>query len=221
MTEPARIRRNYTVPEARTLQRTETHRRIRDAARELFFKHRYEFTSMKDIADAAGVRRSTVYIHYKDKAEIVAEIIQDYVPRVAAVFASFPGPRPSIEQVCRWMDDMSGFFEAEQVPISIIINASPFQQRWPALQDLTQAALSALGTHNAAFRVAAEKGGDLGLRAKAALLLMQLTLISPVGREQGGEEGGSARQASWNASLRLAVAEAFHDFVHRYGGDGG
>ena len=214
-----RPRRKYRVTPLREAQRQETRRRIRDAARELFYAGHYETTTMDEIAGAAGLRRSTVYLHYKDKTEIIADILHEYMPRLTAVIATFPGPGPTVEQIVRWMESLSGFFEAERVPISIVLDASPFQQRWPVLAELTHNVLAALGTNNVMFRRAAEPGGDLKLRAHAILLVTQLTLISQPARETDGQDARSAKFGEWLAALRLAVAEAFHDFVHRDAGD--
>ena len=44
---------------------------ILDVARELFAGHGYAATSMRDIAHADGIKASSLYSHFRSKAEIL------------------------------------------------------------------------------------------------------------------------------------------------------
>jgi AcrR family transcriptional regulator len=57
--------------EHRNLTRT----RILEAAGEVFAKRGYSATSTSDIVDAAGVSRGTFYLHFKNKAEVLVEVV--------------------------------------------------------------------------------------------------------------------------------------------------
>src|SRR5688500_7667806 len=90
----------YFTP-LRQAQRDLTRSRIKNAARDLFYERHYDATTMDEIALAAGLRRSTLYLHYRDKAEILADVIADYTPKARDALARLPGPRPSLKQVQR------------------------------------------------------------------------------------------------------------------------
>ena len=58
-----------------TPKKAKTRALICDTARELFFAHGFEATTMEQIASSAGTRRSTLYTHFRDKNQILTEII--------------------------------------------------------------------------------------------------------------------------------------------------
>ena len=62
----------------------EGRRAILDAAARLFRDGGYASTSLRDIADAAGMKAGSVYYHFASKDEIVAEVIELGVRAVAA-----------------------------------------------------------------------------------------------------------------------------------------
>ena len=62
-------------PEARSAQRRrgdDTRRKVEEAAGELFAERGYQSTTMKAIADAAGVHVQTIYLAYGTKATLLA-----------------------------------------------------------------------------------------------------------------------------------------------------
>src|SRR6516165_9602077 len=95
----------YRTP-LREAQRQQMRARILVAARDLFYDRHYDTTTMDDIAAAAGIRRSTLYLHYKDKAEILLEVITDYGGKAVGVLATLPGPEPSLAQVRDWVGEV-------------------------------------------------------------------------------------------------------------------
>jgi AcrR family transcriptional regulator len=57
----------------------ETHQRIMEAARSLFMgESGYEDTTVRKIADYADVSVGTVYLHFKSKLEIFAELVKEF-----------------------------------------------------------------------------------------------------------------------------------------------
>jgi AcrR family transcriptional regulator len=195
----------YITP-LRQAQRELTRRRIRDAARDLFYEQHYEATTMDEIAMAAGLRRSTVYLHFKDKAEILADIIADYTPRAAALLATLPGPRPTPGQLQRWIASVTEFVASERVPLSIILGLRRVNRaNAAALRDLTAALLSGLGRNNPRFRASAQADADPMLRARAQLLLQELTYACEIYLDD-------AEEACARALLKV-TAEHFHDFL--------
>ncbi len=55
---------------------------ILESAAELFAAHSYEGTSMRDIAQANGVKISTLYSHFSSKAELFDEIVRPLIAEV-------------------------------------------------------------------------------------------------------------------------------------------
>ena len=66
--------RKYSSP-VRDEQATRTRARILDAASELFLERGYAQTTMKDIADLAGVARDTVHAVFGNKARVLTALI--------------------------------------------------------------------------------------------------------------------------------------------------
>lgn len=83
------------LPPARTTTRAEqkldTQRRIRDAARTLFERDGYDATTTDAIARAAGVAKGTVFVHAKDKLDLLMLVMHDELERtVAARLSTLP-----------------------------------------------------------------------------------------------------------------------------------
>jgi len=81
---------NSSVESLRQVHRDLTRSRIRDAARDLFFDRHYDLTTMGEIALSAGVRRQTLYLHYKDKPEILSDIIANWMPKAKTFMSTLP-----------------------------------------------------------------------------------------------------------------------------------
>src|SRR5262249_43119211 len=123
-------------------------------------------------------RRSTVYLHYKDKAEILTDIIADYTPKARAQLAKLPGPTPNPSQVQKWIIEVASFVATERVPLAIILELRRMNKTHAAvLETLTSELLSGLGENNVSFRKAARPNADALLRARALLLLQELTYV--------------------------------------------
>lgn len=58
----------------RDREREQVRRRIMDAARDLFVRDGYEAVSMRRIADAIEYSPAAIYLHFKDKAELMRAI---------------------------------------------------------------------------------------------------------------------------------------------------
>lgn len=53
-----------------------TRQMLRDALIDLILAKGYDAITIQDITDAAGLRRATFYLHYKDKEELLLSILQ-------------------------------------------------------------------------------------------------------------------------------------------------
>ncbi|MBU6269041.1 MAG: TetR/AcrR family transcriptional regulator [Sphingomonadales bacterium] len=194
----------YQTP-LRQAQRDLTRSRIKNAARELFHDQHYDTTTMDEIAVAAGLRRSTLYLHYKDKAQILADVVADYRPRAQAVLATLPGPAPTVEQVRRWIRKVIAFVEKERVPLSIITEMKRDRANSATLDALTSDLLAALGENNPPIASAARSDADPLHRARALLLFQELTFTCEQALMRPGDDHAKA--------LVDVTADHFHAFL--------
>lgn len=194
----------YFTP-LRQAQRDLTRSRIKTAARDLFHERHYDTTTMDEIALAAGLRRSTLYLHYKDKAEILADVIADYTPKARDSLAQLPGPKPTLKQVQRWIREVTRFVAKERVPLSIILEVRHNRAYADAMEKLTTELLAGLGTNNPPFREACADGADPMSRARAVILLQQLTYACEAYLDDPASAVGKA--------LLAVTAEDFNAFL--------
>jgi AcrR family transcriptional regulator len=164
----------YQTP-LRQAQRDLTRSRITAAARHLFYSNHFDSTTMEDIAAAAGLRRSTIYLHYRDKAEILVDVVADYVPKSKAMLATLPGPAPSLAQVERWIERVIAFLVEERMSFLILVELRGVRSHEVDLDGITLELMAGVGANNPLFADAAKAGADPALRARALLLFQQLT----------------------------------------------
>ncbi len=207
-TKPLRAGRREAATPIRQAQRELTHGRIRDAARSLFFERGFHITSIDEIASAAGIQRSTVYLHFKDKAAILDEIAEDFMPHSIALMERLPGPVPSHSQIAAWLDSAAKLVDRDKVPLSIIrevwVSSSPAATN---LDPLKERLIAALAKKLPAFRCAKE-GDDLEAYAAASLLLMQMDIAC-----NRVVQGGAT---AYNKMLLDVVASNLGAFIRRY-----
>ncbi|MDE0040745.1 MAG: TetR/AcrR family transcriptional regulator [Candidatus Poribacteria bacterium] len=65
------------VKERRTREKEQLRRRIHSAARELFVAEGYESVSMRKIADMIEYSPTTIYLYYKDKADLLDSVCKE------------------------------------------------------------------------------------------------------------------------------------------------
>jgi len=198
-------RAKYDTP-LRQAQRDLTRGRIKNAAKKLFYEHHYDSTTMDEIALAAGLRRSTLYLHYRDKAEILTDIVADYTPKAKAVLAKLPGPNPSAETVLAWVKRVVKFVAREQVPLSIILELRRDSQNTVnTLERLTGELLAGLGANNPPFSASSRANSDPLLRARGLMLLQELTYACEIHLADRNDSRGKA--------MLEVVAQDFHAFL--------
>lgn len=89
----------------------ETSRRIMDAAAELFAQNGFDGVSVQRIAQRAGIRESSLYSHFRSKAEILQTLYEEFIREV-------PRSRPSDEA----LDAMLEIMEPEEVFKAILFH---------------------------------------------------------------------------------------------------
>ncbi len=194
----------YQTP-LRQAQRDLTRSRIKAAARNLFYERHYDTTTMDEIALAAGLRRSTLYLHYKDKSEILLDVIAEYTPKAKANLATLPGPKPSLEQVEKWAGTVARFVIKEQMPLSIIIELRQRQTHVDVMNAIITELVTGLGENNPRFLEAAAPTADPRLKARALMLLQSLTYACEMHLLDTSDARGKA--------LVMIAAEYIHAFV--------
>src|SRR4051794_5517248 len=70
--------------ERRERERNGTRAKILDAARELFVRHGCDAVSMRKIADAIEYSPTAIYVHFKDKQDLLAELCREDCSRLSA-----------------------------------------------------------------------------------------------------------------------------------------
>lgn len=146
------------VPSAR---RTATRASICGAASTLFFEQGFAAVTMDEIAKAAGIRRSTLYLHFRDKDEILMAIADDYVTKLREVVARLPGPVPTREQIETWVGEFADFVTSERAATEVLVSLSHLPSAPPAAIAFGLGMKEMMAERLGAFRRALEPGQPL------------------------------------------------------------
>ncbi len=194
----------YQTP-LRQAQRELTRGRIKDAARNLFYAKHFDTTTMDEIAMAAGLRRSTVYLHYKDKTEILADIVADYIPKAKAMLATLPSARPTLDEVRHWVAENFKFVAQEQVPFAILVDLRANRADAIDLNAITLELMAGIGEVVPSFRAAVAEDADPMLRARALQLYLLMTFSCGLFIENPDDPHSEA--------MREITAQDFHAYL--------
>ncbi|MFF7938076.1 TetR/AcrR family transcriptional regulator [Nocardia gamkensis] len=148
---------------------------IRDAAVKLFGAKGFEQTSLREVADAVGITKASLYYHYASKLDLLLAIIDPIVDHMRSVVNDLdqvPHDAESIRQVLRtYLRGLIHHRDAGALVVRdtvAIINA--MADRYPDLMDASQALREWLAGPDATD--AAQ------LRACAALEVIGVALVS-------------------------------------------
>jgi AcrR family transcriptional regulator len=90
------------IAERREREREDVRRKILDAAQELFATEGYERVTMRRIADAIEYSPTTIYLHFKDKDELVHSLCdEDFRKLMGEMAAAGPMPVDPVERIRR------------------------------------------------------------------------------------------------------------------------
>ena len=179
---------------------------ICEAARDLFHRQGYAATTFEHIARAAGTRRTTLYSHFADKAEILEAIGIAYHERLAAIVTELPGPAPSRAEIDRWIERLIAFVVEERVPATLVIGLGVGQDTPAVVEKVGERFRDALSARLPAVARAYEPGHDAA-RGRVKLILRELSL-GCLEAAQGGPDG---------RALLAVVAELLEAFVRDAG----
>lgn len=180
---------------------------ICNAARELFHTQGYGATTFEQIAKAAGTRRTTLYSHFRDKAEILEQIADEYQTGLCALISMLEGPVPSREQIDGWIAAMVDFVSRERAPATLVIGLGLGQDTPEAIRRTSERFPRALGARIPAFaRTQGAEAANGRARAWAKVVLRELSLAC---LQAARKEPGSAD------SIKVA-ADLFEWFVREF-----
>ena len=165
---------------------------ICNAARELFHSQGYAATTFDQIAKAAGTRRTTLYSHFRDKAEILEHIADEYQERLCKLVAMLDGPVPTRAQIDAWVAAMVELVAAERAPATLIIGLGVGQDTPDAILRTSERFPRALATRVAAFGKTMIPGTPDGrARAWSRVVLRELSLacLQAARHDPGSAEG--------------------------------
>lgn len=195
-------------PTLRDAQKAHTRQRILDAARAVFFREGYYAATIDQIVAEAGASRPTFYLHFRDKEQILGELMEGYVARALPYMERLPGPQPSIEQLEAWLWEIGAFLEQEQAIASVLTEVSAHRQANRPRYGLAAIAawVTALSRRAPAFAAAVRKTSpDVEAAARAQLLIIEVAWAGEMISMNGDK-------AFANAAVKM-VATSLHQFL--------
>jgi AcrR family transcriptional regulator len=118
---------------------------------------------MEEIAASVGIRRSTLYLHFRDKEEILADIAQDYSTKLREVVARLPGPQPTREEFAAWVVEAAEFATRERAPTELLASLSHLPKTPAVVVAFGEELKLMMATKLPAFRRALQPGKTLQL----------------------------------------------------------
>jgi len=179
--------------------------RIRSAARSVFSRQGLSTTGLAHVAAAAGMRRSTLYHYYPDKAALIRDLADDILAEEESAFrAALEAEGSALERIVRLADEVIGLFESRVALGRILLElwASEPRRIRPMLRRV-RAALAEL------VRVGQQQGeiaGELDPDATAVLLVALMDgLLVQVFLDPKGVQTDARLRQSFALSLRRAL----------------
>lgn len=206
---PATKRAANKKPTLRDAQKAHTRQRIIDAARTVFFREGYYGATIDQIVAEAGASRPTFYLHFRDKEEILKEIVAGYVSRAVPYMERLPGPRPSVDELKAWLHEIGTFLQQEQASGSVLTEVSAHRRANRTSYGLAaiDAWISTLARRAPAFAAAIGKHPeDIEARARAQLLIIEIAWA--------GENISVNKGAPFTDAAVTMVATSLHDFLN-------
>lgn len=159
-------------PSLQSERKNLTRQRLIEAALEKFSELGYYSTRVEDIAEAAGASRSTFYLHFNSKVDIVHELVATVEPEALDIFSRL-GEMEAVsrENVYGTIAEFVDFYSQHRMAMRAIEDAIAIDRDveavyQPAVQRLAEGLASHLGAGQD------DKRDDTQLRA--TLLIVQL-----------------------------------------------
>ncbi|HEX7781938.1 MAG TPA: TetR/AcrR family transcriptional regulator [Sphingobium sp.] len=184
-----------------------TRAHICDAARELFYREGYAATTFEQIAQAAGTRRTTLYSHFRDKAEILEAIGDEYHDGLRSLVEGLRSPEPTRPEIDIWIATLVTYVVQQRAPATLLIGLGIGQDKPTPIQKWSDGFARALGSRLPAFRKAIDPGEvDPKVAAWARVVLRELSLACL----------DAARDQSSKSAVLEVAADLFENFINSY-----
>jgi AcrR family transcriptional regulator len=196
----------------RDVQKAQTRQRLLDAARAVFFREGYYGATIDQVVAEASASRPTFYLHFRDKEEVLEELMIVYMARAVPTMERLPGPRPTVTELKAWLGEVGKFLEEERALFSLVHQVSahmPTKQGNRPNYGLatTDAWINALSSRAPAFAAAVNgKGQDINARAQAELLMIDIVWA--------GANVVRNKTGAFTEETVSVVAKSLHDFIN-------
>ena len=142
-------------------RRAATRARICDAANALFFDKGFAAVTMEQVALAADIQRSTLYLHFREKDDILAAIADDFITKLGPVIARLPSPVPTREELAAWVDEFAAFVSQERAATELLVTLSHLPKAPVPAVAFGQSLLTMMAERLVAIREALELDNDI------------------------------------------------------------
>ncbi len=151
-------------------RRAATSAKICDVANELFFERDFNSVTMDEIAKVAGIRRSTLYLHFRDKEAILDAIAKTFTAKLRTVIDLLPGPEPTHEQITIWFGEYAKFVSTERAATELMVSLGHMSKTYPAVMAFGDALMHMMAERLSAFKRALEPGESLAFACALSTL---------------------------------------------------
>jgi AcrR family transcriptional regulator len=181
---PAPARTRQSLPgRKRSEQKLATRERIARAAWELFNRDGYDVTTTKAVADRAGVAAGTVFVHARDKPEllflVMGKMIQETVDEA---FSTLPDKAPFIDRVLHLFRGPVSYYARHPQVARAFIRMLPGADG-PNAQQVNAGTFAFIQRLSGVITTAIDRGElasdfDVGLAASAIFALYFVSLMA-------------------------------------------
>jgi TetR/AcrR family transcriptional regulator, transcriptional repressor for nem operon len=147
------------------MAKSDTRRRIVDAAYERFFEFGYNGCGVQDIADAAGVPKGTFYNHFKSKEQLALEVLELYRANLAGSLVT-KGESSPLSRLRAHFAHAAERYETAHFKLGCLIGnlGAEISNANPALRQSLRAGLDQWSAAVAVVIRQAQAAGEIGAR---------------------------------------------------------